>query len=520
MFHHRSAKVLLAILALAGTRTLCANDPPKPTVYLIGVHHAPGQFLTEGLSPGHIRAALQAIDPDIVGVESNPEWFAKGQHYRETYEAYGVAVPWAHERQLRVVGIDWVGDMKGWHEQQRIARVKEEAVLLQSQMVDPARYSYGPSLREQIGRVGDDEIPSFLRLNSAEFAAERIAWLDGSKHMADTPQAYIAVRDAKITEYIAKAAGSRMAVIIGATHVGNVKRELKARGIEVGDLQRLLAEKNAPFDRSADESLTAGDIAAILCVSLDSGIATSHDREIALLRRLEKMAPDQPQDVRDLLAYIEARQAMLEGEASTAKDAFEKLAASDRATAFPYTGYSWRLRLTVQQSAMLELGRLADLAGQRENAIAEYRRLLKTIEAPPYSEDEHSDFELLATASNAVRALTHQPYAHALAFTSTRQQAGAPQPAPADLQPAWDHLRNKRWEELRASLKKVDADSLPFSQQIEHRYMTIILELESGNRDAAAAALQQLEEQCANLPSDHWLKRELPAVQKRLAAAS
>ena len=54
------------------------------------------------------RAALEISKPDVIGVESNPTWFAKGKFHDVTYEAQGIAVPWAKEHSIPVYGVDWM----------------------------------------------------------------------------------------------------------------------------------------------------------------------------------------------------------------------------------------------------------------------------------------------------------------------------------------------------------------------------------------------------------------------------
>src|SRR5580765_2477273 len=87
------------------TRKVYAQDT-KParheTIMIIGVEHAPGELRGEKYSPAYIRSTLQAFHPQVVGVESNPEWFAKGLYYHATYEAQRIAVPFAKENNLPV----------------------------------------------------------------------------------------------------------------------------------------------------------------------------------------------------------------------------------------------------------------------------------------------------------------------------------------------------------------------------------------------------------------------------------
>lgn len=519
--------VFVAAMGVGAPEQRAVAAEAQPVIYLIGVQHAPGLLLSESLSPGHVRAALDAIDPDVVGVESNPEWFARGQHYAFTYEAFAVAVPWAKANGRPVVGTDWIGDDSGhWSQRQRRARVEREFANLEI-VVDPAQYGYGLSRADQRRALRAGSIPSFARLNGPEHAAERIAWLDGGKHTPGSAQAYIAERDARIADHIAAAAGrvARMAVVIGADHVGNVTRELRAQGLGVGDLRAVLVAASAPWDGSADAALSATDVAASLIQSIDGdlGVAMDPERETRLLAALERLVPDAGPEVRDWLGHIQAKRAWLAGDEQRAVELWTGLAHSDRSTAFPYVGDVWRHRLSVAQLARLELGRAADLRGEREAALGHYRALLETLKVPEFSLDEHSDFELLARAHNAVRALTHVPYRHEFAFATAevapaqvapRAAAEAPR---AELQSAWEHLRSRRWNELDAAVAKLDeAGDLPFLEALEHHFLAMIAALERGRIDDAKLRLAVLERDAAQLEADHWLRRELPGLRARV----
>ena len=60
---------------------VCGDEPtggPAFEVLVVGTIHAPWQFRSRKFHPGHVRAALEVAKPDVIGVESNPTWFAKG----------------------------------------------------------------------------------------------------------------------------------------------------------------------------------------------------------------------------------------------------------------------------------------------------------------------------------------------------------------------------------------------------------------------------------------------------------
>ena len=140
--------LFLCILSFCGDSTAqSAEAAPKrqETILIIGVEHAPGQFRSEKFSPAHIRATLEAFKPQVVGVESNPEWFAKGQFYRETYEAQHLAVPFARDNKIPVYGIDWIGNLreKDYSWRRHIEQVRNTRKILASSNRESADYQYG-----------------------------------------------------------------------------------------------------------------------------------------------------------------------------------------------------------------------------------------------------------------------------------------------------------------------------------------------------------------------------------------
>jgi len=118
---------LLALLAGPGRADEDAKEP-RFEVLVVGTIHAPWLFRSAKFHPGHVRAALEAAKPDVVGVESNPEWFAKGIFHDVTYEAQGIAVPWAKTKGIPVYGIDWM-DVQAW-ESRTDTREKQRAGAL------------------------------------------------------------------------------------------------------------------------------------------------------------------------------------------------------------------------------------------------------------------------------------------------------------------------------------------------------------------------------------------------------
>src|SRR5687767_13724415 len=257
---------------------------------LVGVYHAPSQFWSEKFSPAHIRSALQAFNPEVVGVESNPEWFAKGLYYLATYEAQNVAVPWARRRKVPVYGIDWIGDLQetDYAERQRLEQVRRVRADADSTHVSPSSFHYGLASFADTPAPQENAELNFEALNSPANSEKWVKWIDKGKHEKGSPQEYMEERDNHIVNYITAAAdrhaGARMAVVIGAAHKGDLERKLRARGFTV-------VVPTGADGRGMDELLTAEDIAAILSEAWDSTLRTGVARERAerLLSRLQKL---------------------------------------------------------------------------------------------------------------------------------------------------------------------------------------------------------------------------------------
>jgi hypothetical protein len=115
----RLGRVLPAFLLAAG---LCAGEPlaatppvqepPEPTrVVVLGVSHA-AQLVSRGQQGAAIRAFLDKVEPAAIGIERDPDSFARGDHYEFTYEIQDVIVPYALERGIPLHPFDWVPPME------------------------------------------------------------------------------------------------------------------------------------------------------------------------------------------------------------------------------------------------------------------------------------------------------------------------------------------------------------------------------------------------------------------------
>ncbi|HEX6810581.1 MAG TPA: hypothetical protein VF384_03055 [Planctomycetota bacterium] len=491
------------------------------TVHIVGVQHAPGQLLYESTSPAHVRAALAAIAPDVVCVESCPEWFAAGRFYRETWEASGIAMPWAKSRGLPVHGVDWIGaGTDDWVDRERIARVRRERDDLRAERIDARRFGFGAASRAQLRAVGASPEIDFARFNSEAFAREINAWQDGARDEKGSAQQYFTVRNGHIADHIAATAkqhpGAKIAVVIGAMHRGDLLRLLPARGLEVAAVPDLTAL------RAGDGDLAIDDLLAMLTFAMDNEGGRTPDA--ARLARLHEQLANVleagvQRDHAVLADYVAARRDMLDGKLDDAARAFAVLAQKGKQVRFPYRGGEWRLHLTVAQAARLELGRIADLAGRREQAVAAYKELLGTVAVPGFDEGYHSDFEFVACAHNAVRALLQTPFTAEMAFARRQVESGRA-PATGELaksmQRAWELHRSKQWQALRTAVAAIDASALSRAESLEVQYHLAAASLELGERDDAATRIADLEQRASDLGASHWLVKHLPDLRRRL----
>jgi tetratricopeptide (TPR) repeat protein len=501
----------------------------RETILIVGVEHAPGQFQSEKFSPAHIRATLEAFKPQVVGVESNPEWFAEGQFYRSTYEAQHLAVPFARDNKIPVYGIDWIGNLRendySWR--RHIERVRNIKKVLENPVVEFVQYQYGLSSWSHQIAIEDSPERDFNVLNGTEYGEKSLKWIDDGKVKKGSPQEYMEQRDNHIVDYIAAVAnkhpGTRIAIVIGAMHKADLERKLRVKGFRVVGPQSVA--RTVPFSdgKKMDGLLKAQDIAAILAEAWDttpqSGVR--RERSERLLKRLLELSSKDPK-AKAWGEYFSARHKMLEGNYAAAGKDFEKIERLENPLGFPLRSYSWRHHLTVQQAALFESGRIADLQGRRQEAIKRYERLLSSIKIPEYSEDIHSDYLFSATAYNAVRFLTQTAYSKALeaAENNTTVETTTFQvttDASEKLQKAMNLGQVQKWSEATVIIEDVlRAGSASHKERCEG-YIIAAYNYAMNKKTADAHRhLKSFDLECGNLPAGNWVFRERRQIDELL----
>ncbi len=491
------------------------------TILIIGVQHAPGQFWSEKFSPAHIRATLEAFDPQVVGVESNPEWFAKGQFYKATYEAEHIAVPFARDKKISVYGIDWIGE-KNYSQQGHALEVRAIKKILESSTVDSAQYRYGlSSWNYQLPAQNNPEL-DFYALNGIETGEKNLKWIDEGKDKNGSPQEYMEDRDNHIVDYITAVAdqhsGSRIAIVIGAMHKSDLERKLRAKGFKVIGPQQVGQSIPVSDGEKMDDLLKAQDIAAILAESWDSTPQSggTRARTERLLNRLLKLSDRDPK-ARGWGEYFSARHKMLAGDFAAARTAFEIISRSEKLLEFPYRGYRWRHYLTIQQAALLELGRIADLQKRREEAVSYYKRLLLSITIPEYSEDYHDKYLFYATTYNAIRGLIQTTYSIESEKSVANPQIAALGPttqSSEEMKKALNLSRSGKWSEAATLIEDIlKKGNAPPNERCEGYVIAASAYAKDKKTSDARRHLQSFDAKCRELPAESWLVQRRKQIE-------
>jgi tetratricopeptide (TPR) repeat protein len=464
-----------------------------------------------------------------VGVESNPEWFAKGQFYRETYEAQHLAVPFARDNKIPVYGIDWIGNLRenSYSWRNHIEQVKNIKKVLESPIAESVQYQYGLSSWSRQIAVEDNPERDFNVLNGAEYGEKSLKWIDEGKGKKGSPQEYMEERDNHIVDYITAAAdnhpGERMAVVIGSMHKADLERKLRAKGFKVVGPQSVAQAVPLSDDEKMDRLLKAQDIAAILAEAWDSTPQSGVKRERTerLLNRLLELSDKDPK-AKGWSEYFSARHKMLGSDYVGAAKNFDRISKSEKLLGFPLRGYGWRHHLTIQQAALLELGRMADMQGRREEAVKHYKQLLSCITVPGYSEDRHSDYRFIATAYNAVRFLIQTPYSKALeaaknptntAATTSRVTTEASE----KLQKAMNLSRNEKWSEATGIIEDVLKNGTASPKERCEGYILAAFNYAKDKKATDARRhLESFDKVCGDMSAGSWVFRERKLVESLL----
>lgn len=393
-------------------------------VLVLAAIHAPWQFRSARFTPAHVRAALEAARPDVVAIECPPEWFARGRYHEVTWEAEGVAVPFARARGIPVVPVDWQ-DLPEREEREAGAE-RERSVRLRTLLdggrpLPLAEFGFQPAgtteaLRASFRNPGFDfDLVNGIAPDGTARPAPAEPEDPAGPGSGDRRDREIAARCLRA---MAGRPGKRLVVVIGAAHKGPLDALLaRVPGVRV---LRLGRDVPAPSPEAVDRAWTAEDLLAVLGHNLDGERSFFHPdlvdlpRMRGILERLEALPGTE-----DAAAYFGVR--LLAAEAASEPDPATRagrLEECERTLAalaargpsgspYPFPMGHWRMRYSFSQAVRLERARL--LLGRGRGAEA--RALLEAVARERAGEE---------TATRVEEDLLRDP-----GF-----EAGAPAPSP------------------------------------------------------------------------------------------
>jgi hypothetical protein len=448
---HRTVRLCLPAFLIVGVSVArepgTASEPSgvtKSEVLIIGTDHAPTCFFTApGYTNSHIRVALQKFQPTMIGVESNPLWFSRGILNRVTYESQ-VGVSWAVKHNIPVYGVDW-------QKLEDLAESSRRGLKLARQPAPQPRTL--KQLRQEAIQIA--KYAGLSRTSIVEHPSDLFRWLntEGAEqlHSAEAPRAKgteagirmlqaLEYRDARIAEHILtllrRYPGGKLAVLVGAGHKWPLEQILSRQP----DI-KVVSWASLPI--STQEEIAAAweplDSLGTLRESLDSILYYFNPEGVDLSRvrdhlgRLAQAGIDNEE-----VQYFRARYLVLMKKYDEAEELLRALARSNTGKGFSYRLTNGWWEFAVSFMAQIELAKIQDLKGHRQQALAGYREALSNLEkiAPPIPPDESfRDIEAWTTdagfafsrvwsyqcARQALQTLIQEPFSSL--YDATQNQA-------------------------------------------------------------------------------------------------
>lgn len=352
----------------------------RSEVIVIGAAHS-GLLRLREFSPAHIRAALARSAPTMVGVESNPVWFASDLFFSVTYECQGVAIPWAVEKNLPVYGVDW----QDYDEILRDAERRRRAL---------GEGTEASVTKEALRKAGRTDC---VRRKAAPTTFD--AWntpgapLPASPTETEDVAALLEHRDTRICEQclvlLRRYPGSRLAVVIGARH----KPPLDGMLAEYDDVSVLqLTDLGGLSEEEIEASWFVRDALACLMAELDSdgpyfypeGVNTTWAHELL------EFASGRTDGAE--ITYLAARLLGVSGDVEASQAMLQRIPQDADGPTRHLVAGQWLQPLTIGQRARVEQGRLSEMASCAGEAREHYEAVLQMLddkEPAPVSAGPH-----------------------------------------------------------------------------------------------------------------------------------
>lgn len=376
-----------------------ANRPAE--VVLIGTLHWQHLYSPD-YTFAHLRALLEKIVPDVLGIEKRTDWQSPEELTRVFPSEDAVTLTYAREHGIPVFGVDWLPYIKA-----------DEPCFWPTEALDPANVHVRAkpqlqNIRSAISyysRLHFDEEPTDLDFIHARVEQEVPEWWEFDPAREDSIVE-------NIIELAARFPGKRAVVMLGALHLFTQAPRLRQRPeIRLIDARDFLPLTGA----EVKAAWKAEDMYPLLGTTLDSWIvhgfsqAFDHRRTKKLLTMLLQTDSSSASS-----RYYLAKSHFLFGRYDEAAGLLDSIIAEDTNEAFPFfqaiADWSWPPWSRVRDKAVFTRAIIHDLEFEHEQAAALYQLLMSELSeeqlAPRWRMSPRSYFDL----HGYLGSLIQEPY--------------------------------------------------------------------------------------------------------------
>lgn len=350
---------LLAALSLivcsgCGDAEVAQTVPARKTeVVVIGTQ----PFITDmpsGYTPGHLRALLEKVKPDLIAVEAATN--VKSPLSTAPYDCRHVTIPWARENDIPIVA---VGIMENDYGRQ----VSDMQHGLRAEGRDAALKIIDDQLQRQLTQIGG----SMTAINSADWQQ---SWRRYHQQLhrlvgADTPwETWNSRVFRKIQRLCEDNPGKRIAVVFGAAHTYYFQDQLAGSdGIEVRPVAEMLPLTETAVDRHTAQVDYLKALRPLNMVTVSPEALVHCER---VMRHLEQV-PGLQQDY----TLFSGKLQMHSGDHLSAVATFDRLAESAGDTISQFDGHN-RIADGARLGAIMALAK----AGRNADAVSRLKTVL------------------------------------------------------------------------------------------------------------------------------------------------
>ncbi|MGI6662743.1 MAG: tetratricopeptide repeat protein [Bacillota bacterium] len=324
----------------------------KTELLVIGTIH---QYHFAGYSLDHLRAILEAANPDVLCVEIRPADFEKRDFSMYPLEMSEVGVKWAEERGRPCCPIDW------WREEDLDKREVPTEESLKDHPLQPLnwRITRNRGWRDITSPEFSSRCKKYHKIEGSIFDAAPSFWKTRNMEMSQL-----------IDDAVRKYPGKRLAVLTGCEHKYWFDEYFENRpDVEVIQPCSLELRRDLDSDPSPEELLR------VLFFYLEGWPANNFpdallpDGVLDDLERLQEALPDDPS-----VHYLKGMYYYVVRDYERALESIKK-ASESRDFAIPFGPR----RMPAIPLSILRCGHMCDLLGKHEEAVGFYRQVVEML---------------------------------------------------------------------------------------------------------------------------------------------